>query len=87
MPDEEYGINAAKEGNFTRYFNNSCDPNMKVFNVFSEFGDGALAKTAFFAIKEIGEDEELTFTYTPDTKGSEIRPPCGCGAENCRGYI
>ena len=68
--------------------NHSCTPNSKVRTSYdSESNEGVVA---FFSIKDIKKDEEITFDYattetnlTPDLD----RTLCLCNTKNCRGRI
>lgn len=73
----------------TRFINHSCDPNLRIFAVVKHLADQLFHSLAFFAIKDIAENTELTFDYLDglsDNDGKEKRA-CLCGSENCRGYI
>lgn len=89
--DPEFTIDASHFGNVSRFFNHSCDPNMAIWAIYINHIDPRLHELAFFAIKDIGPGEELTFDYCPDSS-SQIEPNtsrfrCLCGSPLCRGYI
>ncbi|CAG9860906.1 unnamed protein product [Phyllotreta striolata] len=61
--DNPYTIDAAKFGNVSHFINHSCDPNLAVYAVWIDCLDPNLPRLAFFALREIQKDEELTFDY------------------------
>ena len=69
-------------GNIARFINHSCDPNC----VTRKWTVERETMIGIFAIRDIQEDEELSFDYqfdsfkTPYTK-------CYCGSSNCKGYL
>ena len=70
-------IDASINSNELRFINHCCDPNtfMRVFNYHVEF----------YALKNIGRNEELTCNY--GLTHHEGKLPCRCGAKNCKGFI
>jgi SET domain-containing protein len=92
-------VNAEYYGNYTRYFNHSCEPNLDVKairinyiilhnNIPSHCIRPAWAKRsniiphiAFFAIKDIQANEELTFKY----REQDLNKPCLCATSACKG--
>jgi SET domain-containing protein len=69
-------IDAAKYDGPIRYINHSCSPNCCILT---------LSRRAFIStIRDIKAGEELTMDYAYD---EEVREPCSCRANNCRGYI
>ena len=73
--DEGKHIHLSPE--FLQYINHSCEPNI-FFNV---------SKEEIIAIKDIDENEELTFFY-PSTEWSMAQPfECFCKAPGCLGKI
>lgn len=56
---EEFYIDAAKAGNFTRFVNHSYDPNVKTKVVY----DGALWHVLFIAAKKVEQDKQLLVNY------------------------
>ncbi|KAJ1393273.1 SET domain [Sesbania bispinosa] len=78
-------IDATRIGNVARFVNHSCDGgNLSTKLVRSS---GALfPRLCFFALKDIQEDEELTFSYGEIRK----RPnglPCYCNSPSCFGTL
>lgn len=81
----------------TRFINHSCDPNLRIFAVVKNPVDQLFHSLAFFAVKDISADTELTFDYldgvATDNDGDDDRDDykekrkCLCGSKNCRGYL
>ena len=80
--DNNEVIDPTISGNIARFINHSCDPNCQTskWSVLDEVCVG------IFSIKDIQEDEELTFNYqfdffkTPFTR-------CYCGSYNCKKFL
>ncbi|KAF7316769.1 Lanosterol 14-alpha-demethylase [Mycena chlorophos] len=91
-------IDASHHGNWTRFINHSCDPNLRVqpvvYDTISEQNAGYLA---FIAGRFIEAGTEFRFDYDPQaaaevgksTKGSKSKDKqrCHCGAKSCRKYL
>ncbi|KAK9809778.1 hypothetical protein WJX73_005432 [Symbiochloris irregularis] len=82
-PDHEtkYTVDADQMGNVTRYINHSCQPNLFIQPVQAAGSDPFLVTLCFFASRNIGAYEELTFDY-----GSgflETMDHCSCGSAVC----
>jgi histone-lysine N-methyltransferase SUV39H len=82
----------------TRFINHSCDPNLRIFARVGDYADKHLHDLAFFAIKDIPAETELTFDYVDgedddlekemeDPKTKDMMTKCLCNSENCRGYL
>ena len=72
-------------GNIARFFNHSCDPNMKWIKVWS---GKKYPLVAFFCNRNIPAGMELTWNYdTSVTSRNNSGVPCLCGSQNCRGYL
>lgn len=74
----------------SRFFNHSCDPNMRIFARVGAHAELNLHDLAFFAIRDISNGEELTFDYVdgqvlPD--GESLDDECLCKSTNCRGVL
>ncbi|KAL6616645.1 hypothetical protein ACP70R_038915 [Stipagrostis hirtigluma subsp. patula] len=89
-PAPEYCIDASSIGNFARFINHSCQPNLFVQCVLSSHNDVKLAKVMLFAADTILPLQELSYDYGyrldsvvgPD--GDILKLPCCCGAPDCR---
>lgn len=53
-------VDAGKTGNFTRFFNHSCDPNCWVQPLLAEHHDRSLIKNCLFARTNIKPETHLT---------------------------
>jgi len=62
-----YTVDAAIYGNVTHFINHSCDPNLAVYAIWINCLDPNLPNLALFAMKDIKQNEELTFDYTCQT--------------------
>ncbi|EEB16456.1 heterochromatin protein, putative [Pediculus humanus corporis] len=77
-PDHEsemYSIDTYKYGNVARFINHSCEPNLVVYPVWIDCLEPNLPRLAFFAKRNIGRNEEITFDYccrTEDGNGSIV---------------
>ncbi|XP_050224830.1 histone-lysine N-methyltransferase, H3 lysine-9 specific SUVH4-like [Mercurialis annua] len=86
----EFCIDACTTGNFARFINHSCEPNLFVQCVLSTHQDLKLARVMLFAADNIPPLQELTYDYGyaldsvsgPD--GKIIQMACYCGAAGCR---
>ncbi|VDD81921.1 unnamed protein product [Mesocestoides corti] len=70
----------------TSLINHSCDPNMAVMPIRVDTMQPLLA---LFAIKDIKQDEELTYDYCLRS-GQDVVPkgkPCNCGARYCQAFL
>jgi SET domain-containing protein len=91
---EDYGemstvtcIDASNKGNVSRFFNHSCDPNLYLDVVRT---NNFIPNISFFALRDIQQNEELTFCYNNRTDESGYEKSykkCYCGANNCREYL
>jgi len=75
-------IDAGPKGNFSRFMNHSCDPNIETQKWIVN-GD---VRVGLFAVADIPAGTELTFNYNLDCLSNE-RAICKCGAKSCSGFI
>jgi len=57
--DWQYCIDSRYSGNFSRFINHSCDPNLSTFNVWINCLDPYLPRIALFTNRDVIKDEEL----------------------------
>ncbi|ESW09471.1 hypothetical protein PHAVU_009G130100 [Phaseolus vulgaris] len=76
-------IDASAKGNLGRFINHSCDPNCRTekWMVNGEICIG------LFALRDIKQDEELTFDYNYVRVFGAAAKKCYCSSPSCRGYI
>ncbi|KAM4576993.1 histone-lysine N-methyltransferase SETD1B-A-like isoform 1-T1 [Odontesthes bonariensis] len=79
--DQDTIIDATKCGNLARFINHSCNPNCyaKIITVESQ------KKIVIYSRQPIGVNEEITYDYKFPIE--EIKIPCLCGADSCRGSL
>lgn len=75
-------IDPTYKGNIARFINHSCDPNCETQKWYVQ-GEICIG---VFSIKDIRENEELTFNYGFDLFKT-IFQKCYCGSFNCKGYL
>ncbi|XP_002157195.4 histone-lysine N-methyltransferase SETMAR isoform X1 [Hydra vulgaris] len=79
-------IDAGRYGNYARFINHSCEPNLSIVPV--RFNN-SIPHAALFSLHNIEAGEELTFSYagnvpeSVDVKEIEIRKKCFCGSISC----
>ncbi|XP_066227118.1 histone-lysine N-methyltransferase SETD1B [Saccopteryx leptura] len=79
--DHDTIIDATKCGNFARFINHSCNPNCyaKVITVESQ------KKIVIYSKQHINVNEEITYDYKFPIE--DVKIPCLCSSENCRGTL
>ena len=80
--DNNEVIDPTNAGNIARFINHSCDPNCQT----TKWQVNGEIQVGIFALKEISEDEELTFNYQFDFFKTLLNK-CYCGAKSCRGFL
>jgi histone-lysine N-methyltransferase SUV39H len=91
-------VDGEYESGPSRFINHSCDPNLRIFARVGDHATKRFHDLAFFAIKDIPADTELTFDYVdgedekleeekkdPSQKKEMTR--CLCKSKKCRGYL
>ena len=86
-------IDPSSIGNIGRFINHSCEPNLYLITVRV---DNDIPKVALFAIRDIGANEELSYSYWGDQTPSIITDTncngvkmsqCFCQSEKCLGLL
>ncbi|KAJ7729511.1 hypothetical protein DFH07DRAFT_756756, partial [Mycena maculata] len=100
--DELYSVDSQKCGNWTRFINHSCAPNVRVQPVvYDTLPFQHMAFLAFITTEFIPARKEFTFDYDPEAQrefdlaaaegGKSWKPDnateCVCGASSCRGWV
>ncbi|KAJ7851467.1 SET domain-containing protein [Mycena leptocephala] len=68
-PDELYSVDSYKHGNWTRFINHSCAPNLRVQPVvYDTLPEQRIAFLAFIATEHIPAGTEFTFDYDPEAQ-------------------
>ncbi|CAG5130471.1 unnamed protein product, partial [Candidula unifasciata] len=80
--DKNRIIDAGPKGNFSRFMNHSCCPNLET-QKWMVNGD---IRVGLFALSDIPKGSEMTFNYNLECLGNE-KKACVCGAENCSGFL
>jgi len=80
--DKDRIIDAGPSGNDARFMNHSCDANCEM----RKWTVNGQTRIGLFAVRNIGNGEELTFNYNLETRGDE-KTACHCGADICSGFI
>ncbi|UJR15595.1 hypothetical protein I4U23_002531 [Adineta vaga] len=77
-------IDARYYGNWTRFINHSCNPNLHIVPI--RIDQPTPPRLAFFTLREIQEHEELSYSYGTivDDKFSK---PCHCSSSSCIGFM
>ncbi|KIK19302.1 hypothetical protein PISMIDRAFT_154171 [Pisolithus microcarpus 441] len=98
IKDEEnlgsrYTVDSYAHGNWTRFVNHSCNPNMVVYSVvYDTIPDVNMPYVAFVTCQEVAAGTELTINYQPhldedfDVKYKHGAERCKCGSKPCRGW-
>ncbi|XP_044458411.1 histone-lysine N-methyltransferase, H3 lysine-9 specific SUVH5 isoform X2 [Triticum aestivum] len=93
--DEEAGfaVDASKMGNFAKFINHSCTPNLYAQNVLYDHDDKSAPHIMFFACEDIPPGQELVYHYNyaidqvHDENGNIKKKKCLCGSVECDGWL
>ena len=77
--NEKYDLDGDFKYNTARLINHSCNPNCEV--------TGTGLKIWVHAIKDIKQDDELSYDYGFSYDKDYEKYPCTCGEKNCVGFI
>lgn len=86
----EFCIDAGSTGNFARFINHSCQPNLFVQCILSSHHEVKLARVVLIAADNIPPLKELTYDYgyaldsVVGSDGKVEQLECTCGAADCR---
>lgn len=79
--DRGYIIDAHTMGNSARFINHSCSPNCELQKCFIN----GIPHIGIYTLRDIVENEELTFNYNFEAYGDPTS--CQCGSIQCKGFI
>lgn len=90
--NDDYVIDANRNGNSARWINHSCEPNCEAVMVEDEDGDRSRDRIFIETLRPIEQGEELTYDYgitlhvrhTPRLKRLWA---CRCGSDLCSGTM
>ncbi|KAF8882347.1 hypothetical protein CPB85DRAFT_1339612 [Mucidula mucida] len=92
--DSKYSVDSLNCGNWTRFINHSCNPNLQVYSVvYDSIPDMNTPYIAFAARRRIPAREEFTFDYQPNIPKDAPMPmpqgasECECGSDECCGWV
>ncbi|KAK7450604.1 hypothetical protein VKT23_012914 [Stygiomarasmius scandens] len=90
---DKYSVDASSSGNWTRFINHSCSPNLQIYSAAWETRvDMGMQNLVFVAKQNIKAGIEFTFDYDPEQADDAGDPPegaipCLCRTEKCRGWV
>jgi euchromatic histone-lysine N-methyltransferase len=91
--DAGFAVDASKMGNFAKFINHSCTPNLYAQNVLHDHDDKSVPHIMFFACENIPPYQELAYHYNYaidqvyDANGNIKKKKCLCGSFECDGWL
>lgn len=90
--NEQYIIDANRQGNAARWINHSCDPNCEAVIVERSRGGHPRERIYIETCRAVREGEELTYDYgikleIRHTRRMKALWACRCGAQACTGTM
>lgn len=91
--DEVFTLDASEFGNFSRFINHSCMPNLYAQNLLYDHDNKKMPRIMFFSCEDIQPMEELAYHYNytvdqvHDANGNVKKKKCFCGTEECTGWL
>ncbi|TVT97387.1 hypothetical protein EJB05_57386, partial [Eragrostis curvula] len=88
-----FTIDAVNQGNFVRFINHSCSPNLFPQYVLYDHDDKRMPHIMFFASEDIPPLKELSYDYNyaedkvHDADGNIKKKKCFCGSVECTGRL
>ncbi|XP_047063846.1 uncharacterized protein LOC124671525 [Lolium rigidum] len=91
--DAGFAVDASNMGNFAKFINHSCSPNLYAQNVLYDHDDKSAPHIMFFACEDIPPGQELAYHYNyaidqvHDANGNIKKKKCLCGSVECDGWL
>jgi euchromatic histone-lysine N-methyltransferase len=89
----EFAMDGLKCGNFARFINHSCGPNLFPQNVLYDHDNKSMPHIALFADMDIPPLQPLSYDYNytidgvKDSQGNTKKKQCLCGSTDCSGWL